>query len=360
MDSNCSNEDAQVIQGMEGVVEWLWVAGYSSLSTLVIIFNSLIFFSVGKNSYLHYSTHYTVLALALRNIIYMLLSICILLLTKLEENPWILKDTLLHTPKSSELLCEIMSCLDTFLSSLMMFYLLGLAGYMFCRSPNPPISHTSQTTLKMYGLNSKAMHIQEGAWQAPLLLLLPLLCAVLICLPIPLLHMPHPLSAIPDKQVCTTKQPNINYQTSVATLAYCLPIITLVLLIIGLSIRRCLSCTGGECISSFCKEEIFLGMITFPYSLVSVAKLLPLLDTHLERIGMATTGFEDYLNPAVTRAVEGGCGMFLPILLYCLLPPYRRFTSQPDSSDLYQSKRDIYRQSLSTGERLSQASEDMI
>merc|ERR1711872_236829 len=142
----------------------------------------------------------------------------------------------------------------------MMFYLLGLAGCMFCRSPNPPISHTSQTTLKMYGLN-------------------------------------------------------INCQTSVATLAYCLPIITLVLLIIGLSIRRCLSCTGGECISSFCKEEIFLRMITFPYSLVSVAKLLP---------------------------------------------PYRRFSSQPDSSDLYQSKRDIYRQSLSTGERLSQASEDMI
>jgi hypothetical protein len=30
-------------------------------------------------------------------------------------------------------------------------------------------------------------------------------------------------------------------------------------------------------------------------------------------------------------------------MVYCLLPPYRRFTSQPDNSDLYQSKRDIYR-----------------
>ncbi len=52
---------SQVVPGMEEMV-----AGYSSLSTLVIIFNSLLFFSVAKNSYLHYSTHYTFLALAFR------------------------------------------------------------------------------------------------------------------------------------------------------------------------------------------------------------------------------------------------------------------------------------------------------
>ena len=52
--------------GVEEMVEWGWVAGYSSLSTLVIIFNSLLFFSVAKNSYLHYSTHYTILAIAFR------------------------------------------------------------------------------------------------------------------------------------------------------------------------------------------------------------------------------------------------------------------------------------------------------
>jgi len=340
-------------------VEWVWVAGYSSLSTLVIIFNSILFFSVAKNSFLHYSTHYTVLAMAVRNIMYMLVCIFILLLTKLEESQGFWQETFAKDSEESKLLCEILSCMDTFLSSLIMFYLLGLAGYMFCRSPNPPISPASQTTLKMYGLNSKAMRIREGAWQAPLLLLLPLLCAILVCLPAPLLHMPHPLSVIPGKVVCNTP-PNINYQTSIATLAFCLPILTLVLLIVGLSIRRCLSCTGGECISSFCKEEIFLGMITFPYALVSVAKLIPLLNTHLTRLGLNPTDVEYYLNPGVTRAVEGACGLFLPLLLYCLLPPYRRFSSQPDSSDLYQSKRDIYRQSLSTGERLSQVSEDMI
>jgi hypothetical protein len=56
----------QAVQGVEEMVEWGWVAGYSSLSTLVIIFNCLLFFSVAKNSYLHYSTHYTFLALAFR------------------------------------------------------------------------------------------------------------------------------------------------------------------------------------------------------------------------------------------------------------------------------------------------------
>ena len=41
--------------------------------------------------------------------------------------------------------------------------------------------------------------VREAAWQAPLLLLLPPLCALLIALPAALLHMPHTLSVIPGK-----------------------------------------------------------------------------------------------------------------------------------------------------------------
>ena len=48
-------------------VEWVWVGGYSMLSTLVLIFNLLILFSVAKNKYLHYTTHYVMVALALRS-----------------------------------------------------------------------------------------------------------------------------------------------------------------------------------------------------------------------------------------------------------------------------------------------------
>ena len=47
-------------------VEWAWVGGYSSLSTLVIIFNLLIIVSVAKNKFLHYSFHYVVVTLSLR------------------------------------------------------------------------------------------------------------------------------------------------------------------------------------------------------------------------------------------------------------------------------------------------------
>jgi hypothetical protein len=47
-------------------IEWAWVGGYSCISTLVFIFNILIFFSVGKNNFLHYSFHYVIVALSLR------------------------------------------------------------------------------------------------------------------------------------------------------------------------------------------------------------------------------------------------------------------------------------------------------
>ena len=47
-------------------IEWAWVGGYSSLSTLVILANLLLIFSVGKNKFLHYSFNYVVVALSLR------------------------------------------------------------------------------------------------------------------------------------------------------------------------------------------------------------------------------------------------------------------------------------------------------
>ena len=50
-------------------IEWAWVGGYSSLSTLVIIFSLLIIVSVAKNKFLHYSFHYVVVALALRLVV---------------------------------------------------------------------------------------------------------------------------------------------------------------------------------------------------------------------------------------------------------------------------------------------------
>ena len=45
---------------------WAWVAGYSAVSTLVIIFNIVIVFSVLSNRYLHYSYNYVIVMLSLR------------------------------------------------------------------------------------------------------------------------------------------------------------------------------------------------------------------------------------------------------------------------------------------------------
>ena len=47
-------------------VAWAWVAGYSAVSTLVIIFNIVIVFSVLSNRYLHYSYNYVIVMLSLR------------------------------------------------------------------------------------------------------------------------------------------------------------------------------------------------------------------------------------------------------------------------------------------------------
>ena len=59
-------ELSQVDQPLAWGVEWAWVGVFTSLATLATLLNMLLFFSVAKNSFLHYSFHYVVLAMALR------------------------------------------------------------------------------------------------------------------------------------------------------------------------------------------------------------------------------------------------------------------------------------------------------
>ena len=56
----------QPSEGQWWGVAWAWVGGYSAASTLVIIFNMIIVFSVISNKYLHYSYNYVVVMLSLR------------------------------------------------------------------------------------------------------------------------------------------------------------------------------------------------------------------------------------------------------------------------------------------------------
>eukprot|EP00092_Neocalanus_flemingeri_P021172 GFUD01022946.1.p1 GENE.GFUD01022946.1~~GFUD01022946.1.p1 ORF type:complete len:375 (-),score=85.63 GFUD01022946.1:119-1243(-) len=349
-------------------IEWAWVGGYSSLSTLVFIFNILIFFSVGKNKFLHYSFHYLIVALSLRNLLRVILTLCLVFLAKLIQTPWLLKATFLIPANTStdgidltetasmSLTCEVLSMWDHILMTAMMFYMAGMSLYMFCRHPNPSITEVSETTFKL----SSIVPVKERSWVSPLLLLLPPLLAALLCLPIPLLHETHPMIALPGGSVCNLPDnAKFNtYQSSVAILGFLLPSAIVFCLMIGLSIRRCISCSGGTCVSSFCKEEMSLALLTLPYLAAYLAMYLPLLDHYLQKLDLPQTGLQPYITPEIARAVEMVLGLLLPVVVYSVLPGYRRFSSEPDASDLRRSKKESYNQSVTAPDstRLSQES----
>merc|ERR1719219_2791647 len=124
---------------------------------------------------------------------------------------------------------------------------------MFCRAPNPTIATTSDTTLKIYGLNSSIIPVRERCWVAPLLVLLPPTLAILLALPVPLgMTEPHMMVSMPGDgaQLCTYA-PGVSsnekygpYQSSVTILGFYLPSAIVICLLIGLSIRRCVACSG--------------------------------------------------------------------------------------------------------------------
>jgi len=333
-------------------MEWAWVGAYSSVSTLVFIFNILIFFSVGKNKFLHYSFHYVIVALSVRNLLRVLLSLCLVFLAKLIQTPWLLRATFLIPSNTSSdgldltksenmtITCEVLSMLDHILVTTLMFYLAALSLYMFCRPPNPAISQPNETTYKLYGV----VPVKESAWVAPLLLLLPPVLAVLLCLPVPLLHMTHSMIALPGGLVCTSHeiQEFTTYETSVGILGFLLPASIVVCLVLGLSIRRCISCSGGTCVSSFCKEEMVLALLTLPYIASYLAIYLPTLDHYLTKLDMDQTGLQAVITPEIARAMEMVLCLLLPLVVYSILRGYRHFSSEPDSSDLRRCKKEHY------------------
>lgn len=352
-------------------IEWAWVGGYSCISTLVFIFNILIFFSVGKNNFLHYSFHYVIVALSLRNLLRVVLTLSLVFLAKLIQTPWLLRATfLIPTSNSTDgldltqsenmsITCEVLSMADHILVTTLMFYMAGLSLYMFCRHPNPTISEPNETTYKLYGI----VPVKERWWVSPLLLLLPPLLGVLLCLPIPLMHMPHPMIALPGGLVCNSPeiQQFNTYQSSVAILGFLLPSAIVTCLMIGLSIRRCISCSGGTCISSFCKEEMSLAFLTLPYIAAYLAMYLPLIDHYLGKLDLAQTGLQTYLTPEIARAGEMVLGLLLPLVVFCTLQGYRQFSAEPDTSDLRRSKKENYNQTETAPDstRLSQSSLDL-
>jgi len=349
-------------------VEWAWVGGYSSVSTLVIITNILIMFSVAKNKFLHYSFNYVVVVLSLRNQLRVVLTLCLVFLAKLLQTPQLLGHTyLLPANMSAEdidltqaanmlITCKIMSMADHILMTTLMFYLAGLSVYMFCRYPNPPISAESEATLKLHGMAP----VKERFWVTPVLLFFPPVLSTLLCLPVPLMSETHSMIAIPGGSLCHTSSLTefSTYQFSIAIIGFYLPAAIVIFLMIGLSIRRCISCSGGPCVSSFCKEEIVLAFLTIPYIPAYLAMYLPLLDNYLQRLGIGQTNMQEFLTQEIARAAEMLLGLVLSLVVFTLLQSYRRFKTKPDVSDLRWSKK-YNNQSSASDNRLSQASFDL-
>lgn len=333
-------------------VEWAWLGGFTSLATLITVLNILMLFAVGKNTFLHYSFHYVVLAVALRNIGRVAFSSLLILLAKLIENPKDLQslvtlsdfdeNTDLSQAQEMPLTCDILSMIDHILMTVLMFYLTALSLYVFCRQPNPPVLSSSLKTLKLYGLTSSIVPVRETWWVTTILVLLPPIMAVLLSLPVLLLHIPHTLAAIPGGSVCVVSEKidSTTYESSVAILGFCLPVAIILCLIIGLSIRRCVSCSGGVCVSSFCKEELVMTLLTLSYIFGYLTLYLPLLDHHLALLELPSTNLQTMITPEIARTVEMAQGLLLPLYVFILLPMYRQFSSDPDPSDQRRSKRD--------------------
>jgi len=351
-------------------IEWSWVSGYSSISTLVIVFNLPIIFSVINNKFLHYSFNYVVVALSLRNILRVIFTLFLVFLAKVIQTPSLVRETLLLpanmsikdidlTQSANMLLtCKVLSMSDHLLMTILMFYFASLSVYLFCRHPNPPVSVASKTMLKVHGIAP----VKERVWVSPLLLLLPLLLSSLICLPVPLMLETHAMVALPGGSLCKIpdKMKFSTYQFSVAIIGFYLPAAIVIFLVLGLSIRRCISCSAGPCVSSFCKEEIALALVTLTYIPTYLAMYLPLLDNYLQKLEISPTNLQQFITPEVARAAEMSMGLVLPGIIFTLIKPYRRFTTNPDESDVRRIRRNmVSAQPSAPDNRLSDASFDL-
>jgi len=328
-------------------VEWVWVGGYSAASTTIILLNFSLFIAVIRNRYLHYSFNYVVFALALRNICRVVFTLYLVFIAKLSQSkyPNELVTQLLPGPTdfsrygSVPLLCDITSLVDQVLTTTTMFYLAILSLYLFCRQPNPPNIPANLRTLKLYGLQCGIVPIQESWWLAPLLLLVPVLLSLGLGAPALLLHLSHPMSAIPGGELCLAEAGDTETQlrtflTSVAILGYCLPLALIVCLVIGLSVRRCVSCYSTTCVSSFCKEELLLSLLTLPTAAAHLLLYIPVLDANLVMVGFPATGLATIITPTLARLIEMLTAGALPLLAFILLPAFSNWSSRPDTDDI--------------------------
>ena len=270
-----------------------------------------------------------------------MLTLLILTMSKLTESPSLLQmsnilpvnltklelETMdLSQADSMPLLCQSVCMLDHFLVVVFMYYVATLFIYLFCRKPNPDVPTTSEMTLRvslknivriflvtivvklklllfqLYGLNTAVIPIREKCWVSPLLVIFPLILASLLSLPAFLMKETHPLSVVPEVSLCNSDDFHYIdvYQSSVVILGYYLPAAIIIFLTWCLSIRRCCNtCQADTCISSFCKEEMALAILSVPHILAVQILYLPNLDSFLAKLDLSTTGLQESIKQTI-------------------------------------------------------------
>ena len=81
-----------------------------------------------------------------RNLVRVLLTLFLVFLTKLLDTPWLLRSSWLAKTENTynmTITCQVLSMVDHILMATMMFYIIGISLYMFCRQPNPTISENT-------------------------------------------------------------------------------------------------------------------------------------------------------------------------------------------------------------------------
>jgi len=333
--------DVNVKKELDWHYEWLWVSGYSTLATLVLVFNLVLIVSIINNRYLHFSFHYAIIAMALRNIVRVMHSCYILGLAKLVQTHWVFKivyqlpaETVitedLNTFSGLPVTCHLLCTADNFLMSVAMFYVATLAIYLFCRPPHPDYPEH----LKKPYVNA------EQCWVPTIVTLLPPLFSCLLVLPGPFLEAYHNLAGLPHSTLCKGSWDDTvtTYNTTVPIFGYLLPLAITICVTLVLMFRRCFACgkRGGRCCSSYCKEELVLVLASCLYTVTQLAMYLPILDIYLARFDLPTTRGEigAYLTPEIARLADNVTGLLFPWLLLSILPKYRSFASTPDFHDL--------------------------
>ena len=143
-----------------------------------------------------------------------------------------------------------MCTLDVFLLALPMFIMVGLSIHMFTRAPSPhfnpfpvdedfiiPGRGNSRRKIPASASLEIGLLPKEPLWLSFLLPILPMISAGLMATPVPLLHLSHKLQALPDKFICMDTKAHLTFDLSVFILTFCLPLVLIVFLTLGLLLR---------------------------------------------------------------------------------------------------------------------------